>query len=372
VADSFPRQKARTRNFTLGAPRSFQFSEDGRRLVFLRSPGGADPDTGLWVYDVEARQERLVVDPRELISRATPETLSPEEQARRERARETAGGIVAYAIDRFARQAALVQAGRLFIADLESGGARELAVPTPVFDPRPDPTGRRVAFVHDRGLYVVDVRDGSVTRLAGEDDPAVSWGLAEFVAAEEMERIRGYWWSPDGEAILASRVDESAVEELWIAAPVDPAAPARSLRYPRAGTANARVEAHLVRLEPHQSTRVVWDEAAFPYLASAHWDQHGPMLVVQSRDQRSVRTLAVDPQTGRSTALAEQTDPDWIDLIPGLPRRLEDGRPVTLGAAGDASALLIDGQPVTAEDLEVKQVVGVDGQRVLLRAASRH
>jgi dipeptidyl-peptidase-4 len=26
----------------------------------------------------------------------------------------------------------------------------------------------------------------------------VTFGLAEFIAAEEMGRTRGYWWSPDG------------------------------------------------------------------------------------------------------------------------------------------------------------------------------
>jgi len=51
MADSFPRQKARTRNFTLGAPRSFAVAADGSRVVFLRSPAGDDRRTALWVFD---------------------------------------------------------------------------------------------------------------------------------------------------------------------------------------------------------------------------------------------------------------------------------------------------------------------------------
>ena len=42
ATDSFPRQQARTRRFTLGAPRSFQVSPDGCRVVFLRSKSGTD------------------------------------------------------------------------------------------------------------------------------------------------------------------------------------------------------------------------------------------------------------------------------------------------------------------------------------------
>ena len=51
-------------------------------------------------------------------------------------------------------------------------------------------------------------------RLVHDDDPDVHWGLAEFIAAEEMDRHRGYWWAPDGERLLACRVDERPVADL--------------------------------------------------------------------------------------------------------------------------------------------------------------
>src|SRR5689334_3532835 len=93
VPDSFPRRQARTRRFTLGVPRGLTLSPDGTRLAFLRSRGGTDPVTCLWTLDVATGAERLVADPRTL--EATAEDLPPEERARRERAREQAGGIVA-------------------------------------------------------------------------------------------------------------------------------------------------------------------------------------------------------------------------------------------------------------------------------------
>jgi dipeptidyl-peptidase-4 len=40
---SFPRHAARTRNFTLGRPRSVTVGADGARVVFLRSASGTDP-----------------------------------------------------------------------------------------------------------------------------------------------------------------------------------------------------------------------------------------------------------------------------------------------------------------------------------------
>ncbi|KAL7472633.1 hypothetical protein ACHAXS_013006 [Conticribra weissflogii] len=39
----------------------------------------------------------------------------------------------------------------------------------------------------------------------------ITHGLADFVAQEEMDRYRGFWWSPDSKGILFTQVDESMV-----------------------------------------------------------------------------------------------------------------------------------------------------------------
>lgn len=367
--ESFPRQKARTRNFSLGSPRSLEVAADGSRVVFLRSPAGHDPRTCLWVFDVAAGTERLVLDPRELSADAD-EMVSAEERARRERAREAGSGIVAYAVDKNARMAALELSGRLFVADLMGGGARELLVPTPVFDPRPDPSGRHIAFVHGRALHTVRLADGRISCLAGDPAEAISWGMAEFVAAEEMGRSRGYWWAPDGDAMLVTRVDAGNVQQLWIADTGDPTAPPHPTRYPLAGSANAVVEAYVVGLDGNAPVPAGWDREAYPYLVAAHWDDHGPMIVVQTRDQRRVEFLAVDPLTGETSSLGTQEDDDWVDLVPGVPRRLSDGRLVTVAGINDAIALLVEGRPVTPPDLEIRAVVKAAGAEVLFTAST--
>src|SRR5437879_12348508 len=95
---SFPRQQARTRGFTLGRPRSFAIGSDGARVAFLRSPAGDDPRTSLWVLDLATGDERLVADPSALLA-SGEEQLSSAEIHRRERAGESAAGIVAYSAD---------------------------------------------------------------------------------------------------------------------------------------------------------------------------------------------------------------------------------------------------------------------------------
>ena len=84
--ESFPRQSARTRGFTAGAPRLFSISPDGARVLFVRSASGTDAVGRLWTLDASTGEERLVADPTRLHEGA--EELSPEERARRERMRE--------------------------------------------------------------------------------------------------------------------------------------------------------------------------------------------------------------------------------------------------------------------------------------------
>ena len=69
-------------------------------------------------------------------------------------------------------------------------------------------------------------------------------------------------------------------------------------------------------------TPVEWDRAAFPYLVTVCWDDRGgadPLIVVQSRDQRRMRILTADRATGTTSLLREDTDPHWVDIVPGVP-----------------------------------------------------
>src|SRR5690606_37023856 len=136
----------------------------------------------LWAYDVDEDRERLVVDPADLLGDADEE-LSPAERARRERKQETATGIVAYATDRTGARAAFALSGRLWLADVAAGGARELPSRGAVIDPKPDPAGRWVAYATaDGALRVVDADadgDAGDRTLAEPDGDNVVWGQAE-------------------------------------------------------------------------------------------------------------------------------------------------------------------------------------------------
>ena len=358
--DTFPRQHARTQRFTLGEPRNINVSPDGRRVTFLRSAAGDDSVNALWSFDVETGDERLVADPRALLADDTDVDLPPEERARRERMRESGGGITAFATDAAATVVAFALGGRLFAGGLLSGLARELDVGGPVFDPRPDPLARRIAYVSGAELRIAEL-DGTSRAVAGSDErDTVTWGSADFVAAEEMHRFRGYWWSPDGATIAACRVDTAGVDEWTIADPAHPDRGANTIRYPAAGTGNPDVTLHLISLDGAR-TAVEWDRDFFPYLAAVEWSDQGLILLVQSRDQQGTMVLRVDTSDtatrGETVVLSHDFDDAWVELVPGTPSLLADGRLVTAADRDGVRRLLVDGEAVTPTDIQVRSVI---------------
>ncbi|MGC0416232.1 prolyl oligopeptidase family serine peptidase [Embleya sp. AB8] len=347
---SLPRQFIRTRRFTVGLPSAFTISPDGASVLFLRSRSGDDPLGCLWCLDPDPATERLLVDPTRLDE-------------------PTGGaGITGYATDDSVTLAAFALADGLWVVEVGTGRARRLPVRGPVLDPRPDPTGRRIAYLRDGALRVVEA-DGSGDRALVEPDAAhVRFGTAEYVASASVGRERGYWWAPDGTRLLVARVDDSAVPIWHVSDPTEPAAPPRTVRYPVAGGANAEVGLWLLTLAGPW-TQVTWKVDEFEYLTAAGWDAHGPFAAVQSRDQRTVRTLAIDPADGRTRPLATQRDRHWVHLLPGTPVRTAAGALLAHSDADGTRRLTLDGVPITPAGLHVREVFGVDGDEVLFGAS---
>ncbi|MFD9705620.1 prolyl oligopeptidase family serine peptidase [Lentzea sp. NPDC059081] len=361
---SFPRQHARTQRFTVGAPRTFSVSADGARVFFLRPATATSRANGLWELNTATGVERLLADPATLLTDSA-EDLPAEEKARRERLRESGAGLVGYALSADARVASFALSGRLFVVDLVNGGARELPTEGGVIDPRVDPTGRRVAYVARGTLRVVELDSGDDYAVAEPDGDDVTFGLAEFIAAEEMSRYRGYWWEPSGERLIAARVNNAEVQRWYIADPANPGTVATEIAYPSAGTPNATVSLHVVSLDGTFVPVLL----EFDYLNDVHWSSGGaPLVTTQTRDQRTRTIYSLAPETGVVTELVVETDPTWLEVTDGAPAWTPDGRLVRIVGEGDEYALKV-GDDVLTRGLQVRRVLDIADDSILVGAS---
>jgi dipeptidyl-peptidase-4 len=236
-----------------------------------------------------------------------------------------------YGADRTGRTLVWTNSGVLHRRDA-AGVVSKLPAPGFVVTALPDPSGRRIAYLCGSSLRVVR-EDGADVLLAGEED--VVWGAVD-PAAQYFGRHNGFWWSPDGETVMATRDHHE------------------------------QISLHLLDLDGGW-VDVHWDREVYPYLGIVTWADGSPLITVLRRSQAHGLVLAVDRRTGETQVHAELADPRWVNPIAGTPRHLADGRVLVGGEIAhdgyDARCLFADGTLLTPPGLYVRRVVGRLGPR---------
>ena len=364
---SYPRLAARTARFTLGIPRNISVSPDGSKVWYIRTPDGVTRTGQLWEHDVATGTETVIVDPQALLG-SGGEQLSDEERARRERARESGAGLVDFAVDDTGRWATFALSGQAWAIHLSGRAVKSLPGAGSVIDPRVDPRGRHVAYASGGALRVMAITGSDERALVEPESPTEVWGRAEFVAAEELDRFRGFWWAPDGGSLLVERYDEAPVHVWHVGDPEHPDRQPAAQRYPAAGTPNAIVTLWHVGLDGSR-TEIAWDREAFEYLTSVTWTAHGdPVLQVMSRHQRRAQVLAADITSGTTRVLRDLADDDWVEVA-GPPRYAEGGRLVGLEDIDGMRRVVVDGEPISDQTWQVRSIVSTHPDAVVATAS---
>ena len=346
-------------------PRALKLSPDGTLLTSLRPRADDRERFDLWAVDTTTGDARMLVDS----TKFGGGQISEAEKMQRERARiGGTKGIVAYDWAPDGKSLLVPLDGDLFVADLQGDVRRLTTTAAGELDATVSPKGGFVSFVRDQNFFVVDMATGTERRLTRDGGGTLSWGLAEFVAQEEMDRTRGAWWSPDDARIALARVDESGVAIVSRAAIGAEGTQVFDQRYPRAGAANAVVDLYVMRNDGTQIAKVDLGTNPDIYLARVDWAPDGKTFYVQrqSRDQKTLDLLRVDPATGRSSVVFTETSKTWLNLHGNL-RVLKDGSLIWSSERDGFSHLYRwkEGKwtQLTKGNWNVRDVIGVDEEK---------
>ena len=347
-------------------PRVLKLAPDGRLATLLKSRPSDKDRFDLWAVDTATGQSRMLVDSEKLSSGAA---LSEAERMNRERRRiADVKGITDYAWAPDAKRLLVPVDGDLWVAALDGNVSRLTQTPETETDAKLSPKGGFASFVRDGHLFVQSLAGGAAREVAGEATPKVSWGVAEFIAQEELDRFDGHWWAPDDSRIAVARVDESPVKQVTRAAIGADGTRLFTQAYPAAGTANADVSLWLVNPDGTGKTKVDLGPSTDIYVARVAWAVDGKTLYVQrlTRDQQRLDILAVDPVTGASRVLASETAKTWVNIHDNF-RPLKDGS-ILWASERDGYRHLYRFTSGTAQQLTsgrwvMDELVGVDEKR---------
>lgn len=271
------------------------------------------------------------------------------------------------------------EAGELAQLDLRSGeavlltegGGDELW-------PRWSPDGRRLAFVRDFSLWVLDPASGVERRLTDHGGASgVRDAVPDWVAEEELGVEQSYWWSPDGRRIAFLRYDTRPVDLLPQVDALSPVPSVESQRYSRPGRPNAEVRLGVVDVD---GGGPVWVDhgGGECYLPRAGFLGDGTRLwyLWLARDQRSLELRLADPGDGRTLAtVVGESHPAFVELGPD-PVFTADGRLLWTSERDGWRHLelyRLDGtleRRLTSGEWEVDRVYGLAGDRVVYRSTA--
>jgi len=290
-----------------------KISPDGSRVTFLQGKSGNQDQQDLWEYRIADGKKRLLVDSQQLL--VSKEVLDEVELARRERARIYATGIVEYSWAPNGTALLFPLGGDLYYLELGSETRRITETEATETDAKISPMGRYVSFVREQNLYVVDLTTGEEQAITTDGAGPISYGMAEFVAQEEMDRRTGYWWAKDDSRIAFTRIDESQVRLLNRYEIGPDGVTTIPQRYPFAGTSNATVQLFVKDLDSGETREVDLGQNHDVYLARVNFSPDGTLaLQKQPRDQKSLELVFVSANTLEQTLVLREQQAHWINL----------------------------------------------------------
>ncbi|WP_448212720.1 DPP IV N-terminal domain-containing protein [Colwellia sp. MEBiC06753] len=306
-------------------PKSLTFSPDGQRITYLQGKTDDLNRYDVWEYNLASKENRLLVDADSIFSGT--ENLSDEEKARRERQRVYGSGIMEYTFSDDGKALLFPVNGDIYYYHLEKKQAKRLTN-TPAFetDVKFSPKGNFVSFIRNQNLYMIAIESSEETQLTTDGGGVIKNGMSEFVAQEEMDRMTGYWWSPNEKRIAFLRVDESPVQ---VAIRNEIYAEEIKLieqRYPATGTNNVLIQLATVDIKSKRIRFVDTGDEQDIYLPRVQWMPDSEQLTYQwqSRDQQTLKLNSYNVKSRREKTLLTETSDHWVNLHHDL-KFLNDG-----------------------------------------------
>lgn len=244
------------------------------------------------------------------------------------------------------------------------------------------PDGRKVAFVRDNDLYVVDMA-GRERRITTDGSAKILNGKLDYVYQEEVYGrgvFQGYWWSPDSSRIAFLRLDETSVPTHTIVDHIPYHVGVNEFSYPKAGDPNPRAS---LKIAPASGGAIVnvdtdrYTSGEF-LVVNVAWAPDAKTLTyqIQNREQTWLDLVSATPADGDTETLIHDTTPAWVEPL-GPPVWLADGSFLWQSERSGFRHLYhykangtLDAQ-VTKGDWEVREVHGTDGTFVYFSGTER-
>ncbi|MCA1766698.1 MAG: S9 family peptidase, partial [Idiomarina sp.] len=296
-------------------PRALKFAPGGQYLSYLKGSKESPQRYDLWLYDIKAGKHELLVSADQLAESEVE--LSDEEKARRERQRISGNGIIEYSWSTKGDALLFPYNGDVFYYQTDESDTKQLTK-TEAFetDVKFSPKGNYVSYIREQNVYFVEIGSGKEHAVTTDGKGTLKFGMAEFVAQEEMKRMTGYWWAPDESAIALTKVDESPVPLATRSEIYADKIEIIEQRYPFAGSDNVDIDLGIYQINNKQTDWLKLGKLGDGYLARVKWvgDSRHLSYQWQSRNQQKLSLSIYNRQNKTEQELVAETSDSWLNL----------------------------------------------------------
>lgn len=342
-------------------PKEVEWLPGGTSFSFLETTGeGKDARTALWLEDAASGARRRLLAEADLP--AFPDSKEAVKPL-----------LAGYRWSPGGDAVLLSGGGDLFLVTIQGPQVRRLTATTSEEELAEfSPDGRRVSFVRDNDVWVIDLAIGKETRLTDTGSPDRLNGKLDWVYREELAGRRqiAYAWSPDSRWIAALSLDETKVPKYPIVDRIASHPTTTDQRYPQPGDPNPAVGLSVIEVSDRQGVRVrrdhAWTGGSAEYVPRFGWtpDSSAVWYELLNRAQTRLELVREDVGTGAAKTLLVDEDSAWINLHDDE-HFFRDGRLLWSAEASGFRHLLVygaDGRPraITSGPWEVVSVTSVD------------
>ena len=230
------------------------------------------------------------------------------------------------------------------------------------------PDGQRVAYVHDRNLFVETVATGDIHQLTTDGSQTVVNGTSDWVNEEELDIRDGFRWSPDGRSLAYWQFDTSGVESFTLVNDTAALYPTITrFPYPKPGTTNSSVRIGVIAAAGGETRWMKTPgDSRNTYLATLQWTKDSRSLLIQqlNRLQNTNDLLLADARDGNVRRIYRDTNAAWVDHVDRM-IEIGDGAAVTWLSEQDGWRHLyrvaLDGSGARLITRFDGDVIGLDG-----------
>lgn len=179
------------------------------------------------------------------------------------------------------------------------------------------PDSRKVAFVRDNNLFLVDSESLDLTQITndGERNSIIN-GHTDWVYEEEFAYTRAYKFSPDSKKIAYQKFDETDVKEFYMMKFGKENYPEPYIyKYPKAGEKNSIVEVFVYDVDAKRSSKVETSQNKDIYLPRIGWNSKNELYIYKlNRLQNHFQLLLADDK-GDCKVIYNEKDDRYVERL---------------------------------------------------------